>query len=115
MATRGRRLSKAEKVEFWREHVVNWRTSGMTQAAYCRDAGVSGKSFGYWKRRLEQYPPPFSLPVVAIDWSDVVGPSPTPSPAPLRLCLGSRFAVEINGDFCSPVLEKLVRTLEGLA
>ena len=115
MATRGRRSASDEKVTFWREHIAKWRTSGLSQAAYCRGAGVSDRTFGYWKRRLAQDHPPTSPPVVAIELSDVFGPSLASTQTPLRLCLGDRFAVEISGDFCPPVLEKLVRTLEGLA
>jgi hypothetical protein len=115
MATRGKRSPSDEKATFWHEHVAKWRTSGLSQAAYCREAGVSNRTFGYWKRRLEQELSPSSPSVVAIELSDVFGPSLGPTQTPLRLCLGDRFAVEISGDFCSPVLEKLVRTLEGLA
>lgn len=116
MDTRGRLSPGDEKATFWREHIAKWRTSDLSQSAYCREAGVSDRTFGYWKRRLAQDQPPSPPPVVAIELSDVFGPSsaPAPEPAPLRLCLGDRFAVEISGDFYSPVLEKLVRTLEGL-
>jgi hypothetical protein len=115
MATRVRRSSGDDKATYWREHIAKWRTSGLSQAAYCREAWISDRSFGYWKRRLEQELPASSPSVVAIELSDVFGPSLSPTHTPLRLCLGDRFAVEISGDFCPPVLEKLVRTLEGLA
>ncbi len=115
MATRGKRPPSDEKAAFWREHIAKWRTSGLSQAAYCREVGVSYKSFGYWKRRLEQDLPSSSPSVVAIELSEIFGPSLAPTHTPLRLCLADRFTVEISGDFCSPVLEKLVRTLEGLA
>ena len=116
MATRGRRSPGDEKATFWREHVANWHMSGQSQAAYCREAGVCDRSFGYWKRRLAQDQPTTFPAVVAIELSEIFGPPLAPTThTPLRLCLGDRFAVEISGDFYPPVLEKLVRTLEGLA
>ncbi len=40
------------KVEFWKGHLVGWRGSGLTQAAYCRQRGLSLARFGYWRRVL---------------------------------------------------------------
>ena len=40
------------KVDFWKGHVDGWRNSGLTQAAYCRQQGLSLPSFGYWRRTL---------------------------------------------------------------
>ncbi|QCY09600.1 hypothetical protein [Pseudomonas sp. MPC6] len=39
--------------EFWAEHIQTWRTSGLTQVAYCEQHNLKPKSFGYWFRRRE--------------------------------------------------------------
>lgn len=41
------------KADIWKDHFVAWRSSGLTQAAYCRQHGLSIASFGYWRRTLE--------------------------------------------------------------
>lgn len=41
------------KADFWRGHLAEWRSSGLTQAAYCRQHSLSVPSFGYWRRTLE--------------------------------------------------------------
>jgi hypothetical protein len=41
----------------WQRHLAAWRTSGQTQAAYCRRHGVNEQRFSWWKRRLEKQPP----------------------------------------------------------
>ncbi|MFL1547325.1 IS66 family insertion sequence element accessory protein TnpA [Pseudomonas sp. O39] len=32
---------------FWAEHVQAWRSSGLTQVAYCEQHQLNTKSFGY--------------------------------------------------------------------
>ena len=48
--------SRAERAEFWLDHVEGWRRSGQTQAAYCTEQGLSVNSLAYWLRRLRQDP-----------------------------------------------------------
>lgn len=33
-----------------RIHIEAWQTSGMSQAAYCREHGLNAKTFGNWLR-----------------------------------------------------------------
>lgn len=40
------------KQEQWAERVAQWRSSGLSQTAWCREAGLSLSSFGYWQRKL---------------------------------------------------------------
>lgn len=40
------------KREQWSARVAQWRDSGLSQTAYCREHGLSVSSFGYWRRRL---------------------------------------------------------------
>lgn len=37
----------------WAEHVQAWRSSGLTQVAYCEQHQLNTKSFGYWFRSRE--------------------------------------------------------------
>ena len=46
------RLSRAERVEIWRQRIDRYLASGQTVAAFCEAEGVSAPSFYQWKRRL---------------------------------------------------------------
>ena len=37
-------------LETRRIHIEAWQTSGMSQAAYCREHGLNTKTFGNWAR-----------------------------------------------------------------
>ena len=41
----------------WTEWVTKWNGSGLSQAAFCREHGLNGNTFNYWKLRvLKQRP-----------------------------------------------------------
>lgn len=42
----------AYKQGFWREHSDAWKTSGLTQVAYCAQQGISYQSFVYQHNRM---------------------------------------------------------------
>ncbi len=46
--SRSPRRSQAE----WQRILERFEASGLTQAAFCREQGLSLSTFGYWKRRL---------------------------------------------------------------
>ena len=44
------RVAKVERERMWREHLAAWKTSGLSQAAYCRQHGLMQSDFSWWKR-----------------------------------------------------------------
>ena len=52
------------KSEFWSGHMEAWKSSGLTQAAYCRRHALRLPSFGYWRRVLGRLPTRSSLPAL---------------------------------------------------
>lgn len=65
------------KADFWKGHVAGWRSSGLTQAAYCRQHGLSLASLGYWRRTLGKAAAAPASALVPI----VVGEAVTPDEA----------------------------------
>ncbi len=45
-------MSKQAKMGLWEKRVSSWRSSGLSQRAWCLRHGVSSQTFGYWCRRL---------------------------------------------------------------
>jgi len=44
--------AKSSDTSFWQHHLEKRTTSGLTQAAYCRQQGLVLSQFGYWHRKL---------------------------------------------------------------
>lgn len=42
--------TKAERERRWRGHLVACKTSGLSQAEYCRQRGLTQNYFSWWKR-----------------------------------------------------------------
>ena len=46
--------------EHWRRHIEDWRSSGLTQQAFCRNRDLSYHQFHYWRRKITQPSTPLS-------------------------------------------------------
>lgn len=57
------------KSDFWKGQLAEWRSSGLTQVAYCRDQSLSLACFGYWRRRLRKVASSSALVPIVIEQS----------------------------------------------
>ena len=115
---------REEKRRLWLEHIQAAQGSGLSAAAYCRLHGLSYKSFVYWKRVLsESALQAEHSSVLETDFEEITAIVPCALPraivadqgfASLRVEVGGRFRIEVQGDFSPAVFAKLVRTLEAL-
>jgi hypothetical protein len=78
----------------WLQHVSTWRTSGLTQAAYCREHQLNATTFNGWILR-EPGLLPATVPLTAIPV--VIKPStPVVSSAPSRMVLQHRSGWQLS-------------------
>ncbi|MDY3954655.1 MAG: hypothetical protein SOY83_04130, partial [Anaerovoracaceae bacterium] len=47
-------LNSQNKLSLWAGRISECRSSGMTARAWCRENGLSEKTYYYWQRRLFQ-------------------------------------------------------------
>ena len=47
-------LNAAQRVQIWAEQIAKCRGSSMSVCAWCRENGISEKTYYYWQRRLYQ-------------------------------------------------------------
>jgi hypothetical protein len=109
-----RKRSPSKGVQFWSSHIQAWKQSNLSKAEYSRQHDLPIHALRYWFKKLESkngqqsnnavVPLPFHLQDLAS----------RPS-SPMTLKVGQSYQVEINGDFSSTVLQKLIKTLEGLS
>lgn len=125
-----KRVESSEREGVWRELVDEWRESGLTQEAFCRERGVAVASFRWWKWKLglpgrsgsrEGGPsalrrePEASLsafvPVRIVEGGRRVATVPRGSAFELELPGGWRLRVP--GDFEAESLARLLSVVEG--
>lgn len=107
-------LSRAERIEqnrtYWKQHIENWRSSGLTQVAYCRQHELRAHQFTYWKKRSTA--PDSAITLVPLK---IRGHLPCDqNSASLRLIMGQDLAIEIRPDFDPPLLRRLIATIRSL-
>ncbi len=95
----GKRRNKTE----WRRLIEEQAASGLTQKAFCAQAGIAVATFGYWKRKLrdegalrsdERADP---RRVTLDDWIELTPPSPGPAPGwHIELDLGNGLCLRLR-------------------
>lgn len=90
-------------------HIRRWRSSGLTQAEYCRRNDLKCSAFHYWRRRLATSAAAVTLVQVPVGLNrNGSGYQPCQE---LTLILGNRYKVEIGDNFNPSTLARLVDTL----
>lgn len=107
--------ARDKKEHYWREQISGWETSGLKEQELCRTNGQGLATCGYWHRKFKKKGSPsirfYPLTVPA----ETRGVSLVQSNSALRLVIGDhRFTIEIDGQFSSSALQRLVIALEEL-
>lgn len=64
------KLSLSAKRQLWRERYDEFKQSGLTQAEYCRQHGLSVKALSYWVRKYSRQQAPVRQQWAALAVSD---------------------------------------------
>jgi hypothetical protein len=96
------------KSAFWRQHLVAWSDSGLSQAAYCRQHDVSLPCFGYWRGKLGAVPSPSAKALLPIVVSQVSTPMDRMA---VELANGLRVHLSVGSDAAQWV--PMIRALMG--
>jgi hypothetical protein len=105
-------ISKS-KQKYWQNHLTSWSKSGLSQKHYCEQQLLALSTFRHWKNKLAEHSRKTSFYPLAV--SSVVVPVEERSNSGLRLVVcENRYRVELEKDFSSDSLKKLISTLESL-
>ncbi len=44
----------SERARYWADQLAAWKRSGLSQAEFCRQRGLNGGTFAWWKRQLQK-------------------------------------------------------------
>jgi hypothetical protein len=93
----------------WLEHVSTWRTSGLTQAAYCRDHQLNATTFNGWILR-GRVNSPATVPLTTVPIAIEPGPA-SPSALSIVLQHGSGWQLTLPKDVRITWLVQLLKEL----
>lgn len=107
----------------WRERIEEWRQSGQSQQAFCRERGISAYSLSHWKCKLS-VAPAGEAPAARADGlasKSQCGKSslafrelawPAASSADLELVLPGGWSIRLSSRFDAEALRRLLEVLE---
>jgi len=104
--------SREDRRRQFEKHIRRWRSSGLTQAEYCRRNDLTWSTFHYWRKRLAETSQAVTLVQVPVGFN---GNGSGPWGQGLTLVLGGRYKVEIGDNFNASTLARLVDTLGQLS
>ena len=103
---------RQEKQRFWGGHLSQWKESGLTQSAYCRDHQLNLHRFVYWKKRLAPQRPRVSLVELPISRQKTA--CLFSSAPPISIVFGGRCRIEVQPGFDPASLEVVLRVVSRL-
>ena len=107
-------MNNSSKKDFWFHHIEECTKSGLSQVEYCQDHNIALSTFGYWKRKLNQ-----SDKAKTVFYPIAISPDPSRDDSEKNTVLilhlmNRRFSLEIENDFSTSTLSRVVATLEQL-
>lgn len=100
------------KQGFWQEHSEAWKSSGLTQFAYCDQQGISYRSFVYQHNRITSKSQRSSMNFVKAKPEAVTVNSQT---AGLQLMLPNGIRIGITNEVNPALLEAVLTIAGGLS
>jgi hypothetical protein len=112
--------SLTERRAYWRDELLQWAQSGLTQKQFCQQRGLSGHAFVWWKAR---YRDELNLPYRAVKTAstkkhnhrfvEVKVSSGIPTP-PYEVVLANSRCIRVDERFDPEVLMKLITAVEAI-
>jgi hypothetical protein len=102
--------SKVYKQGLWKEHSEAWKTSGLTQQAYCEQEGISYRSFVHQHSRLVRQSK--KAPLKFIEAQPAESPIISSQAAGLQLMLPNGIRIGIGAEI-NPILLQTVLSVAG--
>ena len=121
-------MKRAERARLWAKHMRGWKTSGLTQRAYCEREAISYDVFKHWRQRLRGDRDQSESPArfVPVSVQSEAAPRPRAQVAlgedrvgrgvsrGVEVRLASGRSVVLDGAFDEVELGRLIRLLEVL-
>jgi transposase-like protein len=111
MSTSKQRCSSKER--FWRRIVREWRSSGLSVRAFCRERDLSEPNFYAWRRTLaERDAQAARFVAVRVVADEKAATAARRSGSGLELLLSSGRVLRIGADFDEAALRRVLTLLE---
>ncbi|HAT8125952.1 TPA: IS66 family insertion sequence element accessory protein TnpA [Legionella pneumophila] len=98
--------NKIKQPGYWREHLESWKSSELTQKAYCEQAGISYGSFVYQHTRMTRKAEKTAIKFIE---KKIPEPQQANNIPRLQLMLPNGIRIGIEGELNTGFLETVLR------
>jgi hypothetical protein len=102
-------MTRAERRTHWRAIIDSQATSGVSVAAYCRDAQIKPSYFYTWRRRLREQQS------CTGGFLELIPGRLIEAASGIRIRMGEKLSIEVERGFDPFTLRAVVETLSGLS
>ena len=105
------KINKKEK--FWKPHIKKWKSSGLSQDAYCKKNNLTLRRFSYWKCKIDKKPAK-PIELVQVETASVnihAIPALDQASGLLKLKFKGAFEIEIADGFSQKTLREVITVL----
>ena len=102
-------MTREERRAHWRAIIENQATSGVSIAAYCRDAKIKPSYFYTWRCRLKEQQPHSG------GFLELSPGRLTDAASGIRIRIGAKLSIEVERGFDPFTLRAVVETLNNLS
>mgnify|MGYP006865118633 CR=1 FL=1 len=112
MPTPSRSEGIEQKRALWKQHIENWRSSGLTQKDFCLQHELKPHQFTYWKKRFVHTDA--GITFVPLKFRRPLRPPSNTCSASIRVVVDRDLQIELGPDFDPRLLRRLITTLRSL-
>ncbi len=76
---------RTTRADFWQQHVQQWKSTPLSQVAYCREHALNFHRFNYWYRKTDPVKPKKESAPLSASFVPVVTSPTTPEGLSLHL------------------------------
>jgi hypothetical protein len=99
-------MKNQDREEYWQNHYILFKKSGLSQKAYCREKEISYWSFNPWKRRFDKKKINMSFQEVPVKFGQDKS-----SEEKIEIILKDNIRISIPDNFSSETLKNLMQIL----
>lgn len=97
--------------QFWQEHMISWKNSGLSQLKYCKQQGVNYNSFVYQRGRLGNSQVSPSVKFIEAPESTPLKEAPLPV---LQFMLPNGVRIGMTAAADAQLIQRVVSVIGGL-
>ena len=91
----------------WMARIEDWKNSGLSRSAWCKQENIADHQFYYWKKLLSDKPKP------KLDANSFVELGDHSDASGIEIILNG-IAIRLSKDFHGPTLHQCLMTLKGV-